>query len=362
MNTERNCPICGEGEAEILYQYTTTYHGYQKIYACYCGMVYASSTAPSYSESIYSRPSAYGAGETPEDRRRLNEACSLIARDVKRDAQILDVGCARGGMLDALRFAGFDHLTGIDLSIKCVNETRERGHRAFLSDLWNMQEKYDLIIFSHVLEHVDNPKLLLRQAVNHLNPDGHIYVEVPDAERHSGYSLPFLEFNSEHINHFGKDSLPALLDKCGLEGLLYHRVLDLANHVRYPVLSVIAKRHSSTERILCYVEKSQKQMQRLNAHLCRELNGAEGCVIWGAGEYYAHVASLPVFKSCPILQVVDTNMAGRKDSYGFTVEHPNVVRGDIPIVIAALTAAPISIKADIERMGLKNKVITLEMK
>lgn len=359
----RNCPICDSGKGEVLYTFTPTYASQQIIRACPCGMIYASTSGPSYTSSIYSRPAAYGAGETPSDCARLEEVAAIIARNSDVTASILDVGCARGGMLDALKRAGFHNTCGIDPSSACVLATQAKGHDAYVGTLdYKTERKHDTLIFSHVLEHIDDPQVFLTSALDHLKINGQIYVEVPDAENHINYSLPFLEFNSEHINHFGEDSLRRLLEKSGFQvEQIWHSCLKLANNVQYPVLRVIATRRYSTLRFASYIDRSRSQMIHLNAHLARELEGHAGCVIWGAGEYFAHIVTLPIFETCPIMQVVDSNMHGR-NAIGYIVQSPPSIRPDLPIVIAALTAAPISIKADIANMGLTNKVISLEVK
>ena len=56
-----------------------------------------------------------------------------------------------------------------------------------------------------------------------LNPNGIIYIEVPDANRYSNYYVvPFYYFDCEHINHFDINSLKNLFEdnefKCSNRG------------------------------------------------------------------------------------------------------------------------------------------------
>lgn len=356
----RLCPICGSDRRETLYAFATTYTGVQLLYACVCGMIYASTPAPDYSSSIYSRPASYGSGETDSDRERLDKAVAIIYKFVAPERSILDVGCARGGMLEALRRKGFSHLYGLDPSPECTAYTSSKGFPVFTGTLSDVGgEKFDALIMSHVLEHIEEPKTFLGSALAHLNPGGYLYIEVPDTDRHDGYAMPFLEFNSEHINHFNSDTLTTLLESCGFSvGAPNHRVLDLAHNVKYPVMSVIANRRLTTARMMRYVNRSAEAMSELNKNLSIDLAGHPGCIVWGAGEYFAHVAELPIFQTCPIMQVIDSNMYGRS-ACGFLVEPPSAIRHDLPIVISALTAAPISIKADIRKMELPNPVFDL---
>jgi SAM-dependent methyltransferase len=277
----------------------------------------------------------------------------------------LDVGCARGGLLDALSRRGYIHITGLDPSQVCVEAVRANGHHAIRGVLdGHIQGTFDFITLSHVLEHIDDVRGFLRSVLDHLEPSGRVYIEVPDASRHADYSLPFLEFNSEHVNHFCRKTLVDTLDRNGFLVVdAEEKVLALANNVSYPVVWAVAERKTSVKAMMQYVAQSRVDMEKLNAHLEKELGDAEECIIWGAGEYLCHVTSLAVFRHVKVVQIVDRNPAFQgKPAAGRIVEDPSHIRRSCPIVIAALTAAVPSIKADIAKMNLKNKTITLEFK
>jgi 2-polyprenyl-3-methyl-5-hydroxy-6-metoxy-1,4-benzoquinol methylase len=76
---------------------------------------------------------------------------------------VLDVGCANGGLLTILYERGYKNLTGLDKSIFCVNHIKNiNGIRAIHGGLFDLEfkeeafsnEKFDVVILSHVLEHV----------------------------------------------------------------------------------------------------------------------------------------------------------------------------------------------------------------
>ena len=47
-----------------------------------------------------------------------------------KNASILDVGCANGGLLEALRALGYSNLVGLDPAPACVDNTWRRGFAA----------------------------------------------------------------------------------------------------------------------------------------------------------------------------------------------------------------------------------------
>ena len=81
--------------------------------------------------SIYEQPAGASTGTTPpEDLARLEQIGALFAGHIpSKQARILDVGCANGGLLQVLGRLGFRNLVGVDPSPACVENTRSSGYR-----------------------------------------------------------------------------------------------------------------------------------------------------------------------------------------------------------------------------------------
>ena len=383
----RPCPICLSEERRALHFLTLTLGDAQAIFVCEkCGMVYASVGEPvDYDEeSIYALPTALGSGVSPTDRDRVMDTARLIERlEIPKDAAILDVGCAQGALLAALRELGYVHLCGLDPSLACVNMTRSKGITAFAGTISMYANegvgRYDLIILSHVLEHIADLHEAMRFLKGWLAPGGKVYIEVPDASQYTDYDAPFLDFNSEHINHFGLKSLMNLAHMHGLISTASGvKSIKLPNGSgssplsKYPAMwELLAVGECSPEiskdwvstRIEKYIKKSKDQLERINAYLERALAPYRDCAIWGANSYCGNIVTLPVFERVEILQVVDRNPALHgKRVKKVKVEAPSAIpKGiDYPIVVASLLALD-SIKADAERMGLPNPVIGIRV-
>jgi 2-polyprenyl-3-methyl-5-hydroxy-6-metoxy-1,4-benzoquinol methylase len=82
-------------------------------------------------------------------------------------------------------------------------------------------QKYDLIILRHVLEHTHHPIDLIRLLGSRLKPKGVLYIEVPNVNSGSarlfgskwtGYYVP------RHIFHYSSDSLQHIITTAGLAG------------------------------------------------------------------------------------------------------------------------------------------------
>lgn len=98
---------------------------------------------------------------------------------------VLDVGCGAGAFLDLAREAGLKTF-GLELNRVAASRARAKGHLIFEQLLNELDpartQKFDLITFFQVLEHVANPVSVLCDASRFLSSSGHIAVAVPSAE------------------------------------------------------------------------------------------------------------------------------------------------------------------------------------
>jgi len=98
---------------------------------------------------------------------------------LRRDIQILDLGCGTGGLLDFLRRHGYTYLRGIDGSADAVSFCRERNlpvSQMDLKELNNLEplEYYDAIVCNDVFCYFTDADLsgLIEQIARRLKPTG----------------------------------------------------------------------------------------------------------------------------------------------------------------------------------------------
>ena len=99
--------------------------------------------------------------------------------------KVLEVGSYYGAFTERI-LENFSDLTCVEISTEAFKQLQDKiGSRAILHNdaIENIRslEKYDIIIATHVLEHVDNPIQVLKELSSHLTVDGIIYVVVPSA-------------------------------------------------------------------------------------------------------------------------------------------------------------------------------------
>jgi SAM-dependent methyltransferase len=343
-----------------------------------------------YADSLTST----GAGSTPWDNKRLAVTAAYISTIVPPYARVLDVGCANGGLLAALKDLGFTNLTGIDPSPACVAETVKKGiycHRGGLPDLSiNLEEllgEFDLIILSHVLEHLLNPGQAIRAlGRHHLSSRGLIYIEVPDAEHYKDMVIsPYQDINTEHINHFSDLGLRNLLSQSGYECLAdgWKLIPASAQHATPALYHVFREDHLFTYRlkrdedlkpaIVEYLNKSHRLLHNIDLHLCSNLAPDKPVILWGAGQLLHKLLSSTllhslrsgtVLHSLRIAAIVDSNPASGAMNLQQLRQlvYPNSSRdadwSSYPIVICSILHDQ-SILASIKELGLPNPVIHL---
>jgi 2-polyprenyl-3-methyl-5-hydroxy-6-metoxy-1,4-benzoquinol methylase len=87
-------------------------------------------------------------------------------------------------------------------------------------------ERFSLVTFNRVLEHVRDPAMLLRKAKDNLSPGGILYIEVPDGESAIRDGADREEFFIEHHHIFSMASLAHLILNAGFTGLSIVRTIE----------------------------------------------------------------------------------------------------------------------------------------
>jgi len=144
-----------------------------------------------------------------------------------KDSRILDIGCGFGNLLIALKNYGYTNVKGIDIS----SEVIEFGNSIelnveIISDLIdysiNCKDKFDFIIISHVLEHIEKDVIidtLLHIREYLLDDGGALLIMVPNAQSNTGCYWAYEDFT--HTTLFTSGSLSYVLQAAGFSDLTF---------------------------------------------------------------------------------------------------------------------------------------------
>jgi 2-polyprenyl-3-methyl-5-hydroxy-6-metoxy-1,4-benzoquinol methylase len=203
------CTGCGAHDDEVLFEgreheYRNTTDASFPIVRCnHCGLVRLN-PRPAVSELGRIYPAEYyayhlvhddggapGLGERIKAKRYQKRFRKLLERAAPGDgpARVLDVGCADGRLLTWYRDAipGRTIETyGIDIGEEAVERAKQAGHIAvagrFEVDKELPDGTFDLIVASHVIEHVDDPVGFARRAAELLKPGGVFMFATPNVD------------------------------------------------------------------------------------------------------------------------------------------------------------------------------------
>lgn len=157
---------------------------------------------------------------------------------------ILDCGCGTGKILEYLP-PTISKYTGIDYNENSIDNAiiRETSFKKkFLivelgKNNLDFKEKYDTIIMSAFIEHLDNPLFFLNDLKNSLTNKGRIIITTPSSKSAdvlnigSKFRLFSSEAFNEHKNHFSKESLFDLIGKADLKAIHYEKFEFGFNHL-----------------------------------------------------------------------------------------------------------------------------------
>lgn len=117
-------------------------------------------------------------------RRHLDLVDYLDYVGFSRDIKILDIGCGMGLLAETLKNRGFEHVDGIDWLSESKVEKRKFLNKYTEIDLnqekniyQKLNNKYDLVVCSDVLEHLETPGIFTEG-----------YVKVDSGKWRGGYN------------------------------------------------------------------------------------------------------------------------------------------------------------------------------
>jgi SAM-dependent methyltransferase len=297
------------------------------------------------------------------DLERAALATEFLAPVLHSLRSVLDVGCASGVLLHALREAGVTHVQGIDPATDAPFAARalfDVPVAQAQSESYDDYQSHDLVCLMAVLEHLLEPRALLDVIGRQLKPGARVLIEIPDAGAFDRPGddrplEPFGEFSNEHINFFSIGDINRLATSAGLEverwqtvriaygapGLFaLLRVASTAAALPPPDATSTPSRSSSGEAVAQYVARSLAALDVVECRLraaCRE-----PMLIYGAGNHTARLmAQSPALGEAEVLAVFDRNPHLQGNSIGSVpILPPERIRQfpGVPVIISTFNA------------------------
>ncbi len=147
---------------------------------------------------------------------------------ISKKTRVLEIGSGWGTLLKVLQDAYGCSVQGLEISSLAVQVAKnyyklpivESTLEAYVSSK-KPEEKYDLIIMHHVLEHFLDPRMILNTLQTFLSKEGLVYIALPDLENPDEAIEKF--FRIDHCSYFYPETLSVLLQQCGYKIVRFTR-------------------------------------------------------------------------------------------------------------------------------------------
>ncbi len=181
------------------------------------------------------------------DLKRLDFIKKNLAESIPANGCVLDVGCGNGIISLNLGKEGYA-VHGIDMSDKSIENAKQKNPFANVSfsvmDAETMRasgQRYDAIVCSEVLEHLNQPGNLLRELFHILQDNGILLVTVPNGTgpRESLVTKPFLALRKK--NNRAWRSVLKIKKTLGYSGTTIQSDADNLDHIQFFTQSQLNK-------------------------------------------------------------------------------------------------------------------------
>lgn len=150
----------------------------------------------------------------------IDKAANIVELCAGHDIQsVIDVGCGEGSIINRLAELKFaSNYTGLDLSRPAIHAARQRSIPGASFDSFDgsriehSDKSFDLAVLSHVVEHLEHPRALIREAHRVAR---WLVIEVP-CEHTWRMPRDYVATPTGHINFYTAATIRRLAQTCGL--------------------------------------------------------------------------------------------------------------------------------------------------
>lgn len=387
---KNNCKICGSTEQNKILNLCENMKIMGKdfpespsiIVECpKCGLVYVEMEAKQEDFNLYySSPSSnplsyYELYKKENVLEYFNDILNSFKQYITADSKILDSGGGCGEFAKFLIDKGYNNAEILDISPKCIEKSKEIGVNGILANCCEankeLENKYDLIIMCHSLEHFMDIDKVILEAKKMLKENGYLYIELPDAEKYSDTgAVPFTMFTYEHLYHFTLDTMDNIANAFGIK-MVEKRAFKKADS--YDVLYGLYQNNGKKKEVK-YTDKTKKMILKYQEHSKNKLKPyidefektQEKLILWGVGASTALLLN-ETFDNCNVIQLIDRNQQRQGLKYKikdkvFVVEEPSIINDDDATILILPYWYHLSIMKQIQEMGFKNTIKSFQNK
>ena len=376
---KRTCPICCGNQASFLGTLNATLFAenplpsHWDIMSCnHCDFIFCDGDFTNKTlEEYYATEGDYW--EDAEDMYdpvadRVDNPLEILYEYINStDSKILDVGCGSGNLLQKFHKKGYTDLYGTDLG---YIEKKGQDINFKKGDIYNIpfDKKFDVIISTHVLEHLYDINKAVASLVNSLEDEGILYLEVPDTERY--FTENFTRIVSaayEHINFFTGYNLNQLLTKYNMK-----IISTTKTHAKYgisevPCIAIVAQKTNSNKSVVTFspvkcAEKFYSSLKNINFKIKPADIKGKYIYVWGITRYLQIALHYLDLNKHNLAGLIDSSHARRRNTIpgitNFLPDHLKDAPDNTVVLINAFNAVE-PIKEQLKELGFKGEVYSI---
>jgi 2-polyprenyl-3-methyl-5-hydroxy-6-metoxy-1,4-benzoquinol methylase len=185
MNIKPLCHLCDTPSNFLMNK-----DGYDEYLCPKCSLsfVHPQPTADWLRDEVYSLESGYQKNKTSDlsiakEGMRFGRVLDFVAKN-KPNGSFLDIGCSSGQVMHWARKRGLKPV-GIEINKRTADIARQNSFEVFngfLEDSQFEKTSFDIIFMGDVIEHVNNPRKFVFDAMQYLKKDGYIVISTPNVD------------------------------------------------------------------------------------------------------------------------------------------------------------------------------------
>jgi hypothetical protein len=266
----------------------------------FCSHVYNKAFDSEIIEKIYNENYSSGIPNSKVVIDRYDEIISsAITEDNIKDKVVVEIGASDFTFSELLLKRRAKNIIAFEPSnlFKTTNPNIAHIREYFSTSLLPKNRgKIDIIIMRHVLEHMSNPTLILKQIAGKLDIGSMLYVEVPNIGDIVNKKR-FYDFFYEHVSYFSPELLKHILKMLGFEVVKYSQLINgqhfalLCRKIENKNKTKLFESKFASNKTLFNTQQFNKYTKNFLAELHIIFNKYERIAIYGAGSHSIYLAS-----------------------------------------------------------------------
>jgi len=235
------CLLCNDENYKVRHHRVRDKADIQVLECINCGLVYLS-RLDHISDDFYEQSGMLNGKVDLDNYRKQTKKDDLRRANSLRDKligkRVLDFGCGSGGFLHLIKDTA-GAVSGVELDKRLNHTLNSEGIECF-EDISEINGAYDVITLFHVVEHLVHPIDVLSKLRKHLNPNGIILIEVPNADDalltlYNSKEFADFTYWSCHVYLYNTETMKKMVNKAGYNVKLIKQIqrYPLSNHLHW---------------------------------------------------------------------------------------------------------------------------------